>query len=109
MKYHYSYGRFAYCVIRERRPPAGSARRSRVRPGPVAYTRFERHAPPVRPAGATLVDGGQMPVWEFGWGGISATQQRRCPKRSSATTETLRGVQGQKLCLSTHPQYRWRP
>ena len=47
MKYHYSYGRFAYCVIRERRPPAGPARRSRVRPGPVAYTRFERHAPPL--------------------------------------------------------------
>jgi len=37
---------------------------------------------------------------EFGWGGISAKHQRRCPKASSVRTETSRGAQGQKLAWS---------
>jgi len=37
---------------------------------------------------------------EFGWGGISAKHQRRCPKASSVRTETWRGAQGQKLAWS---------
>src|SRR3954468_9249552 len=34
-----------------------------------------------------------LPDGEFGWGGISVTQQRRCPKASSVGTEISRGTQ----------------
>jgi len=34
-----------------------------------------------------------LPDGEFGWGGISVTQQRRCPKASSVGTEISRRTQ----------------
>ena len=34
-----------------------------------------------------------LPDGEFGWGGISVTRQRRCPKASSVGTEISRGTQ----------------
>jgi hypothetical protein len=34
-----------------------------------------------------------LPDGEFGWGGISVTRQRRCPKASSVGTELSRGTQ----------------
>ena len=34
-----------------------------------------------------------LPDREFGWGGISVTRQRRCPKASSVGTEISRGTQ----------------
>jgi hypothetical protein len=38
-----------------------------------------------------------LPDGEFGWGGISVTQQRRCPKASSVGTEISRGTQASRL------------
>ena len=34
-----------------------------------------------------------LPDGEFGWGGISVTRQRRCPKAGSVGTELSRGTQ----------------
>ena len=34
-----------------------------------------------------------LPDGEFGWGGISVTRQRRCPKASSVGTEISRSTQ----------------
>ena len=34
-----------------------------------------------------------LPDGEFGWGGISVTRQRRCPKASSVGTEISRRTQ----------------
>ena len=38
-----------------------------------------------------------LPDGEFGWGGISVTQQRRCPKASSVGTEISRRTQASRL------------
>ena len=56
-------------------------------------------APSVFPSGelvASLVSR-HLPDGEFGWGGISVTQQRRCPKASSVGTEISRGTQASRL------------
>ena len=45
----------------------------------------------VRPVGSLVSR--HLPDGEFGWGGISVTQQRRCPKASSVGTEISRGTQ----------------
>ena len=34
---------------------------------------------------------------EFGWGGTSVKEQRRCPKMSSVRTEISGGTEGYKL------------
>ena len=52
-------------------------------------------APSVDPSGglvASLVSR-HLPDGEFGWGGISVTRQRRCPKAGSEGTELSRGTQ----------------
>ena len=52
-------------------------------------------APSAAPSGervASLVSR-HLPDGEFGWGGISVTRQRRCPKASSVGTEISRGTQ----------------
>ena len=42
-----------------------------------------------------------LPDGEFGWGGISVTQQRRCPKASSVGTEISRRTQASRLAWLT--------
>ena len=52
-------------------------------------------APSADPPGervASLVSR-HLPDGEFGWGGISVTRQRRCPKAGSVGTELSRGTQ----------------
>ena len=52
-------------------------------------------APSVFPSGelvASLVSR-HLPDGEFGWGGISVTRQRRCPKAGSVGTELSRRTQ----------------
>ena len=59
------------------------------------YPTVANTAPSVFPSGelvASLVSR-HLPDGEFGWGGISVTRQRRCPKAGSVGTELSRRTQ----------------
>ena len=55
----------------------------------------ENTAPSAVPSGARVASlvSRHLPDGEFGWGGISVTRQRRCPKAGSVGTELSRGTQ----------------
>ena len=80
----------------------GSAQHRSVLPfgvGRLVRTQLWRHVH--KPAGSSGPTGSlvsrHLPDGEFGWGGISVTQQRRCPKASSVGTEISRRTQASRL------------
>jgi len=67
----------------------------RVRPKPREDPTVASTDPSYVPSGeraASLVSR-HLPDGEFGWGGISVTRQRRCPKAGSVGTELSRRTQ----------------
>ena len=75
---------------------------------PVKYHRSGRFLThPVRPLAFQAQHIGVQPETvsggEFGWGGTSVKEQRRCPKVGSGRTEIRRRTKGQKPARSEPP------
>lgn len=107
MKYHYSYRRFTHQVMGERQACGSGFGLSHqlgpsLGPSPIPFRVISSVASSVakpfgvallgsHPHGVTPHASGSPGVLrletrsggEFGWGGTSVTQERRCPKRSS--------------------------
>jgi hypothetical protein len=75
---------------------------ARRRPGHGGQTLWHREDPTVANTVPSVFPSGELvaslvsrhlPDGEFGWGGISVTRQRRCPKAGSVGTELSRRTQ----------------